>query len=135
MLRRGSSQVHLLALQRAGTVPAPSNVRVGINRHSGDNPSFRGFIRVMPGDLCSTAVAKMLNSIALRRSLSQLVKTDNGSEFAGKMLDKWVYLRGIRIDLSRPGTPTDNATVASFNGRLRQECQNENWFMSLEDAR
>ncbi|SQC91426.1 Integrase core domain [Cedecea neteri] len=57
------------------------------------------------------------------------------SEFAGKMLDRWVYERGIRIDFSRPGKPTDNATVESFNGRLRQECLNENWFMSLEDAR
>lgn len=51
------------------------------------------------------------------------------------MLDRWVYERGIRIDFSRPGTPTDNATVESFNGRLRQECLNENWFMSMEDAR
>lgn len=73
-------------------------------------------------------------SIALRRTLPQLLKTDNGSEFAGKMLDKWVYERGIRIDFSRPGTLADNATVESFNGRLRQECLNENWFMSLEDA-
>lgn len=67
----------------------------------------------------------MLNSIALRRPLPQLLKTDNGSEFAGKMLDKWVYERGIRIDFSRPGTPTDNVPVESFNGRLRQECLNE----------
>lgn len=86
-------------------------------------------------NLRSTEVAEMLNSIALRRPLPQLLKTDNGSEFAGIMLDKWVYERGIRIDFSRPGTPTDNATVESFNGRLRQECLNENWFMSLEDAR
>ncbi|WP_370607153.1 IS3 family transposase [Pantoea ananatis] len=86
-------------------------------------------------NLRSTEVAEMLNAIALRRPLPQLLKTDNGSVFAGKMLDKWVYERGIRIDFSRPGTPTDNATVESFNGRLRQECLNENWFMSLEDAR
>lgn len=85
-------------------------------------------------NLRSTEVAEMLNSIALRRPLQQLLKTDNGFEFAGKMLDKWVYERGIRIDFSRPGTPTDNARVASFNGRLRQECLNENWFMSLKDA-
>lgn len=68
-------------------------------------------------------------------SFSALLKTDNYSEFAGKMLDKWIYERGIRIDFSRPGTPTDNATVESFNGRLRQECLNENGFMSLDDAR
>ena len=89
----------------------------------------------MGQNLRSTEVAEMLNIIALRRPLPQLLKTDNGSEFTGKMLDRWVYERGIRIDFSRPGTPTDNATVESFNGRLRQECLNENWFMSLEDAR
>ena len=86
-------------------------------------------------NLHSTEVAEMLNSIALRRPFPQLLKADNGSEFAGKMLDRWVYERGIRIDFSRPGTPTDNVTVESFKGRLRQECLNENWFMSLEDAR
>ncbi|MGG6302056.1 integrase core domain-containing protein [Pantoea allii] len=51
------------------------------------------------------------------------------------MLDRGMYERGIRINFSRPGTPTDNATVESFNGSLRQECLNENGFMSLEDAR
>ncbi|WP_442892303.1 IS3 family transposase [Cedecea sp. VD23] len=86
-------------------------------------------------NLRSMEVAEMLNAIALRRPLPQWLKTDNGSELAGKMLYKWVYERGIRIDFSRPGTPTDNTTVESFNGRLRQECLNENWFMSLEDAR
>lgn len=76
-------------------------------------------------NLRSTEVAGMLNSIALRCPLPQLLKTDNSSEFTGKMLDNWVYERWIRIDFSRPGTPTDNATVESFNGRLRQECLNE----------
>ncbi|HCQ3754525.1 TPA: transposase [Escherichia coli] len=44
-------------------------------------------------------------------------------------------MRGICIDFSRPGTPTDNAPMDLFNSRLRQECLNENWFMSLDDAR
>jgi len=48
---------------------------------------------------------------------------------------KWVYEIGIELDFSRPGKPTDNAMVESFNGRLRQECLNEHWFMSLQDAR
>jgi len=98
------------------------------------------YTRECPGiclgqNLRSSEVAEMLNDIALRRPLPQLLKTDNGSEFSGKMLDKWVYKRDIRIDFSRPGTPTDNATVESFNGRLRQECLNGNWFMSMKDAR
>ena len=70
-------------------------------------------------NLRSPEVAEMLNSIALGRPLPQLLKTDNGSEFAGNVLDRWVYERSIRIDFSRPGTRTDNSTVESFNGRLR----------------
>ena len=48
---------------------------------------------------------------------------------------KWAYLDGVELDFSRPGKPTDNAFIESFNGRFRQECLNENWFLALEDAR
>ncbi|MBR7960408.1 transposase, partial [Burkholderia vietnamiensis] len=47
----------------------------------------------------------------------------------------WAYEHGVELDFSRPGTPTDNAKVESFNGRFRQECLNAHWFLSLEDAR
>ncbi|HDO7177708.1 TPA: transposase [Klebsiella pneumoniae] len=59
-------------------------------------------------------------------------KTVDGSEFAGKMLDKWEYEQRNRIDFTRPGTPTDTATVEPFNGKLRQECLNENWFFGAK---
>jgi putative transposase len=49
-------------------------------------------------------------------------------------MDKWAYERGVKLDFSRPGKPTDNAAVESFNGRLRQECLNAHWFLSLADA-
>lgn len=51
------------------------------------------------------------------------------------MLDKWAYENGVEIDFSRSGTPTDNAKDESFNGRLREECLNAHWFLSLEDVR
>lgn len=79
-------------------------------------------------------VVRVLNGITERRGLPQTIKTDNGSEFISKVLDKWAYERGVELDFSRPGKPTDNASVESFNGRLRQECLNATWFMSLEDA-
>ncbi|AZR21599.1 hypothetical protein XvhCFBP2543_14060 [Xanthomonas vasicola] len=60
---------------------------------------------------------------------------DNGSEFAGKVMDRWVYENGVELDFSPRGTPTDNAVVESFNGRLRHECLNAHWFLSLADAR
>jgi putative transposase len=62
------------------------------------------------------------------------IKSDNGSEFISKIMDKWAYERGLELDFSRSGKPTENAMVESFNGRLRQECLNEHWFMSPQDA-
>ena len=54
-----------------------------------------------------------------------MIKTDNGSEFIGKVIDKWAYERGIEIDFSQPGKPTDTAwsralrkVCLSFSGHL-----------------
>ncbi len=58
-----------------------------------------------------------------------------GTEFTSKALDQWAYMNGVELDFTRPGKPTDNAFIKSFNGRVRQECLNENWFLSLADAR
>ncbi len=57
-----------------------------------------------------------------------------GPKLAGRRLDQWAYLNGVEIDFSRPGKPTDNAYIESFNG-LRAECLNASWFLSLADAR
>jgi putative transposase len=58
-----------------------------------------------------------------------------GPEFVSKVLDQWAYRNGVKLDFSRPGKPTDNAYVESFNGSPRDECLNVNWFLSLDDAR
>jgi putative transposase len=50
-------------------------------------------------------------------------------------MDNWAYKSGIELDFSRLGKPRNDAMVESFNGRLRQECLNEHWFMSLQDTR
>ena len=48
------------------------------------------------------------------------------------MLDQCSCLKVVELDFSRPGKPTDNAFIESFNGRFSQECLNENWYLSLE---
>ena len=58
-----------------------------------------------------------------------------GPEFAGRLLDQWAYLNKVELDFSRPGRPSDNAYVEAFNSRLRQECLNAAWFLSMADAR
>jgi putative transposase len=62
------------------------------------------------------------------------LQTDNGSEFISKDLDRWAYENNVTMDYSRPGKPTDNPFVESFNGSFRDECLNAHWFLSLEDA-
>jgi putative transposase len=60
---------------------------------------------------------------------------DNGPEFISKAIDAWAYRRGVRLEFSRPGKPTDNPFIESFNGHFRQECLAQHWFWSLEGAR
>src|SRR5258706_870820 len=69
-------------------------------------------------------VVHSLNRICAQRGLPRTIKTDNGSEFISKVPDKWAHERGVEIDFSRPGKPTDNARGESINGRRRQECLN-----------
>lgn len=78
------------------------------------------------------AVMERLKQIKHRVPLR--LHTDNGSEFISKSLDRWAYENKVTMDFSRPGKPTDNALVESFNGSIRDECLNVHWFLSLEDA-
>lgn len=80
-------------------------------------------------------VAATLNRIKTVRGLPQTIKVDNGSEFISKVMDRWAYEHKVELDFSRPGRPIDNAKIESFNGRLREECLNAHWFLSLDDAR
>ncbi len=80
-------------------------------------------------------VTEALDALVNLRGRPKSLRVDNGPEFAGRMLDQWAYLNGVEIDFSRPGKPTDNAYIESFNGRLRAECLNAPWFLSLADAR
>ena len=80
-------------------------------------------------------VVAELTRPARDRGRPKTLKVDNGPEFAGRLLDRWAYLNGAEIDSSRPGKPTDNAHIEAFNSRLRAECLNASWFLSLADAR
>ncbi len=80
-------------------------------------------------------VVEVLDQLARVRGKPKSLRVDNGPEFAGRLLDHWAYLNKVEIDFSRPGTPTDNAFIEAFNARLRSECLNASWFLSLADAR
>jgi putative transposase len=80
-------------------------------------------------------VRRVLDRIASERGLPEAIVLDNGPEFRGRALAAWSEERGVRLEFIQPGKPVQNAYIESFNGRLRDECLNANWFTSLSDAR
>ena len=80
------------------------------------------------------ALTRILDRLAVQRGLPQAIRTDNGKEFCGRAMLTWAHERGIRLFLIQPGKPNQNAYIESFNGRLRDECLNEHWFVSLAHA-
>jgi putative transposase len=80
-------------------------------------------------------VRRVLDGVAAERGLPEAIVLDNGPEFRSRALAAWSEERGVRLEFIQPGKPVQNAYVESFNGRLRDECLNANWFTSLRDAR
>jgi len=85
--------------------------------------------------LPSDAVIVALEGIIAARGQPQRLSLDNGSEFRSRAFDAWAADRGIALAFIQPGKPVQNAHIESFNGRFRDECLNEHWFLSVADAR
>jgi len=103
-----------------------------------DNFSRECLAIVMGQSLLGEDVVEVLEHLRQERSSPRRVQVDNGREFISIVLDKWAYDHCVTIDLSRPGKPTENAFVESFNsfnGSFRDQRLNVHWFLSLDDAR
>jgi putative transposase len=85
--------------------------------------------------ITGSRVCRMLDRIAAGRGYPEEILTDNGPEFSGKAMDAWAYEKGISHRFIEPGKPSQNGYIESFNGKLRDECLNEHWFLNLRDAR
>ena len=79
-------------------------------------------------------VVEVLERVGRQGGFPATIRVDQGTEFVSRDLDLWAYQRGVTLDFSRPGKPTDNAFIEAFNGRFRAECLNAHWFLSLADA-
>ena len=85
--------------------------------------------------LPGTRVVQVLDRVVAARGRPRAIVLDNGPELTSRVLDQWAYDRGVRLHVIAPGKPVENAFIESFNGRLRDECLNEHWFLGLDDAR
>ena len=80
-------------------------------------------------------VVRVLDRLAETGGLPKEIILDNGPEMIGRALDQWAWRNGVRLHFIDLGKPTQNAFIESFNGKFRDECLNENWFLDLADAR
>lgn len=84
----------------------------------------------LPGE----RVVRVLDRVAAVRGYPLAIVLDNGPEFRSEALDQWAHRHGVELHFIDPGKPVQNAYIESFNGKFRDECLNEHWFVSLADA-
>ena len=78
---------------------------------------------------------RVLERLRQTRGVPAQIQVDNGGEFTSRVVDQWAFQRGVKLHFIDPGQPGQNAYIESFNGKFRDECLNENWFVSLAEAR
>lgn len=127
------------------TRPGESWAMDFVHDHTADGRRFRvltivdTFSRRSPAILVEQSisgerVARFLDEL-FADGLPARITVDNGPEFISNALDRWAYERRVQLHFIRPGKPTENAFIESFNSRLRAECLNANWFDSIAHAR
>lgn len=93
-------------------------------------------VAIVPAhNISGMELTRMLDRICARRGYPNIIRSDNGKEFTGKDMLTWAHRHQVTLRLIEPGKPNQNAYVESFNGRLRDECLNEHWFLNLDHAR
>ena len=85
--------------------------------------------------ITGSRVKQVMERLADTRGLPKSITVDHGPEFEGQVLDAWAYAANVQMSFIRPGTPNENAYIESFNGKFRDECLNEHWFVTMEQAR
>src|SRR6266478_4422816 len=99
-----------------------------------------GFTRYAPGIEVDTSlpgqrVVRVLEELKRRGRKPEAIVIDNGTEFTSQVMDQWAYENQVQLHFITPGRPMENGFIESFNGKFRDECLNENWFLDLADAR
>jgi len=84
--------------------------------------------------LPSQRVTRLLERLFWTHGKPEKITCDNGPEFRSKHTQKWAQKAGILLDYIDPGKPMQNAFVESFNGKFRDECLNEHWFLDIAEA-
>ena len=98
------------------------------------------YSREMVGQLVSVSitgnqVARFLSQLGEERGLPNSIVCDNGTEFTSKAMFFWSKEQQVKLNFIQPGKPTQNAFIESLNGKFRNECLNQHWFRTIDEAR
>jgi putative transposase len=85
--------------------------------------------------LSSTRIIRELDRLIEWRGVPEVIRVDNGPEFTSARFEAWARKNNIKILFIQPGKPTQNAFVESLNGKFRNECLNQHWFRTMDEAR
>ena len=100
-----------------------------------DDCTREGLVIEVDTSITGTRVKAVMERLADLRGLPRSITVDHGPEFEGQVLDAWAYAANVQLAFIRPGKPNENAYIESFNGKFRDECLNEHWFISMAHAR
>ena len=100
-----------------------------------ERPNQRWSMDFMADRLTDERVVVVLDRLKLTCGLPEVISVDNGPEIISRALDAWAHHNGVKLEFSRPGRPTDNPFIESFNGHFREECLDQHWFADLAEAR
>lgn len=75
-----------------------------------------------------------LEELITIRGKPEIIMSDNGTEFTSNAMLQWMEEKKINWQYIQPGKPYQNGSIESFNGKLRDECLNENWFLTIKEA-
>lgn len=126
-------------LNQAWCVDFMSDVLVGGRRFRVlnvlDMLSREGLASEVDFSLPAQRVVEVFDQLALGRGYPERIVLDNGPEFQSQALNAWAYSHGVKLDFIAPGKPIQNAVMESFNGKMREECLNANWWRTVAEAR
>jgi transposase InsO family protein len=89
---------------------------------------------VVERSLKSDDVLDCLTEMFIRHGAPEYIRSDNGSEFTAKVVRRWLLHIGVRTLYIKPGSPWENGSIESFNGKLRDELNGE-IFYTLKEAK
>lgn len=98
------------------------------------------YTREVIGQLISVSisgqqVSRFLDQLIELKGKPDSIVCDNGPEFTSKAMFFWSKTTDVKLSYIQPGKPMQNAFIESLNGKFRNECLNQNWFRTLDEAK